>query len=332
MTAPVTIADDAPADLTPEPTGRRGRGGRGGARGQRSHLGPGGVSTRAGWYFLMPNLLGYIGFTAVPVLFAIGIAFTSWNVVSGLGGIKPVGLENFTDLLSSQQFWSAVGRTLYYGGVSVPLTLILGLLLALALNSDVVGRGPLRLVFFMPTIANQIAVGFVWLLMLHPTSGLVNVALQALGWSEPPAWLTSQSTVIPALIIIHVWGGVGFQALILVAALQSVPSELYEAAQLDGANAWRRFWTITVPALMPTITFLLINALIGQSQGFGLIAFLTQGGPGAASTTLPYLMYQNGFQFYRFGYAAAIGLLSFVGVAVLAGSFWRFQRDKGMAS
>lgn len=294
--------------------------------------GPSGVSRRAGWFFVLPNVVGYLAFTAIPVLFAIMIAFTSWNVVSGLGGIRFVGLDNFIDLMTSSQFWSAVGRTFYYGGISVPLTLILGLLLALALNSDVIGRGPLRLVFFMPTIANQIAVGFVWLLMLHPTSGLVNVALSALGWTEPPAWLTSQSAVIPALILIHVWGGVGFQSLILVAALQSVPTELYEAAQIDGANAWRRFWTITVPALMPTITFLLIMALIGQSQGFGLIAFLTQGGPGASSTTLPYLMYQNGFQFYKFGYAAAIGLMSFIGVALMAGAFWRFQQDRGMSS
>ncbi len=299
---------------------------------RRHRPGPGGVATKAGWFFVLPNLVGYLAFTALPVLFAIGIAFTSWNVVSGLGGITPVGLDNFADLLQSQQFWQAVGRTFYYGGVAVPVTLIVGLLLALALNGDVVGRGVLRLVFFMPTIANQIAVGFVWLLMLHPTSGLLNVALGALGWSDPPGWLTSQSAVIPALILIHIWGGVGFQALIFVAALQSVPSELYEAAQLDGANAWQRFRTITVPALMPTITFLLVNALIGQSQGFGLIAFLTQGGPGSASTTLPYLMYQNGFQFYKFGYAAAIGLMSFVGVAILAGAFWRFQRDRGLQS
>jgi len=299
---------------------------------RRRPTGPGGVSTRAGWFFILPNLIGYLAFTAVPVVFAVGIAFTSWNVVSGLGGIKPVGLDNFVSLLTNQQFWDAVIRTFYYGGVSVPLTLGLGLLLALALNGDVVGRGVLRLVFFMPTIANQIAVGFVWLLMLHPTSGLVNLALSALGWHDPPGWLTSQSAVIPALILIHVWGGVGFQALIFVAALQSVPSELYEAAELDGANAWQRFWTITVPALMPTITFLLVMALIGQSQGFGLIAFLTQGGPGSASTTLPYLMYQNGFQFYKFGYAAAIGLLSFIGVAILAGAVWRAQRGRGLQS
>lgn len=299
---------------------------------KRTRQGPSGVSTTAGWWFVLPNVIGYLGFTAIPVIFAVVIAFTSWNVVSGLDGIKPVGLENFQDLLSNQAFWGAVGRTLYYGGVSVPATLILGLLLALALNSDVIGRGVLRLVFFMPTIANQIAIGFVWLLMLHPNSGLINIGLKALGWSDPPAWLASQSGVIPALILIHIWSGVGFQALIFVAALQSVPSELYEAAQLDGAGVWQRFWTITVPALMPTITFLLVMALIGQSQGFGLIAFLTQGGPGASSTTLPYLMYQNGFQFYRFGYAAAIGLMSFIGVAILAGSFWRLQRNRGLQS
>lgn len=302
------------------------------SRPARRDTGPSGVSRKAGWFFLLPNITGFAFFTLIPVIFAVGIAFTSWNVVSGLGGIKAVGLANFTELLGSDKFWGAFGRTVYYGGVSVPVTLILGLLLAIALNSDIIGRGVLRLVFFLPTIVNQVAVGFVWLLMLHPTSGIVNAGLKAIGLEDAPGWLTSQDAVIPALIVIHVWAGVGFQALILLAALQSVPSELYEAAQIDGANSWHRFWTITIPAMMPTITFVTVMALIGQSQGFGLIAFLTQGGPGDASTTLPYLMYQNGFQFYRFGYAAAIGLMSFVGVAVLTAVFWRFTRDRSMAS
>ncbi|TCO15682.1 multiple sugar transport system permease protein [Kribbella steppae] len=308
------------AAVLPAPTGRRRR------------RGPGGASVTAGWLFILPNLLGFLAFTLVPLVSGIGISFTDWNVVSGLSGIRFVGLDNFAGLVKDAEFWQAVGRTALYAGVGVPLTMLGGLIIALCLNGPVFGRSALRVIFFIPHIVSSIAIGFVWLLLLHPSSGLVNLALKEIGAAQPPTWLVSQDWSLASLILITSWAGMGFHAVIYLSALQALPTDLYEAAELDGAGPWHRFTTITWPSLMPTTTFLAIMSMIGHSQGFGLIAFLTQGGPGDSSTTLSYLMYQNGFQYYRFGYAAAMGIMSFLGVLLLSAFFWRFQRGRGLYS
>ncbi|HEX6685644.1 MAG TPA: sugar ABC transporter permease [Candidatus Limnocylindrales bacterium] len=282
------------------------------------------------WAFIAPNLLGMLAFTLVPVVTGLLISFTDWNVVSGIDGIRWVGLANFTELFADKQFWAAGGRTLLYAGVSVPATTLLGLALAHALNRPLPGRGALRAIFFIPHIVNMIAIGTAWLLLLNPSSGLVNQGLRAIGVDEPPLWFISQTWALPALMLITLWGGIGYVAVIYLAALQNMPRDLYEAAMVDGAGLWRRFRTVTWPGLMPTTTFLGITAFIGYSQGFGLIAYLTAGGPGDATTVLSYYMYQNGFQYYRFGYAAAMGVVSFLGVMVLTLLLWRYQKGRGL--
>lgn len=299
---------------------------------RRTSRGPGGMSTRVGWLFILPNLLGFATFTVIPLLSGLAIAFTDWDVVSGIEGLSFVGLANFTELTADPAFWGAVRRTLTYAGFGVPLTMAGGLALALALNGEVPGRAALRVIFFIPHIVSSIAIGFVWLLLLNPSSGLINLALRTIGITEPPTWLVSQEWSLPSLIMIAIWSGVGFHAVIYLSALQSMPAELHEAAAIDGAGPLRRFTTVTWRSLMPTTTFLLITSMISQSQGFGLIAFLTQGGPGESTTTMSYLMYQNGFQYYRFGYAAAIGVTSFLGVLLLSVLFWRLQRNQGLYS
>ncbi|GAA5011285.1 carbohydrate ABC transporter permease [Actinopolymorpha pittospori] len=299
--------------------------------GSTGSTGPGGIRRWVPWAFIAPNLIGLFVFTLVPVFAGLAISFTNWNVVSGLGGIQYAGVTNFTNLFSDVEFWRALARTVFYAGMGVTLSIGLGLLLALALNQPVLGRGLLRAVFFVPSMVNAVAIGMVWLLVLHPTSGLLNRGLQVLGVGHPPGWLVSDTWALPALVLIHVWATVGYTAVIYLAALQDMPQDLYEAAMVDGAGVWRRFVTVTWPGLMPTTTFLAITSLIGTSQGFGLIAFLTQGGPGDSSTTvLAYYMYQNGFQFYRFGYAAAMGVVTFVGVLVLTLLMWRYQRGRGL--
>ncbi|MBZ2198096.1 carbohydrate ABC transporter permease [Occultella gossypii] len=285
---------------------------------------------RVGWLFILPSMTGFLVFTLVPLIAGLGIAFTDWNVVSGLSGINLVGLDNFRGLLTDPMFWSSAGRTLFYAGLAVPGTMVGGLLLGLALNLDVPGRAVLRAVFFLPHIVTSIAIGMIWLLLLNPQNGVVNNALRTLGITEPPSWLVSESWSLPSLILIAIWSGVGYCAVIYLAGIQSLPQELYEAAMLDGAGVWRRFRTITWPSLMPTTTFLGVTLVISQSQGFGLINFLTAGGPGTSTTTLSYYMYQEGFQYYRFGYAAAIGVMSFLGVIVVSALLWRYQKGRGL--
>ncbi|TMR24915.1 sugar ABC transporter permease [Nonomuraea turkmeniaca] len=285
---------------------------------------------RVGWLFITPNLVGFLAFTLLPLLAAIAIAFTSWNVVSGYSGITFVGLANFAEALGDGALWAAVGRTLLYAGIGVPATMMGGLGLAMLLNRDIAGRTLLRVVFFLPHVVSSVAIGLVWLLLLNPDSGPVNAGLRAIGIDAPPAWLVSETWGLPSLVLIAVWSAIGYNAVIYLSALQALPVDLYEAAAIDGANAFRRFTTVTWPALMPTTTFLAITMTISQSQGFGLITFLTQGGPGEATTTVSYFMYQQGFQFYRFGYAAAVGMISFVGVLLLTSFFWRFQKGRGL--
>lgn len=282
------------------------------------------------WLFVAPSLAGMIIFLLVPLVSGLLISFTDWDVISGLDGIRWVGVENFTNLLTDGKFWASAGRTVVYAGVSVPLTVFLGLGLAMALNRPLPGRSALRVIFFMPAVVNVIAIGSVWLLLLNPESGLVNQGLRLLGWDSPPGWITSPGSALQALILMAVWGGSGYISVIYLAALQEMPQDLYEAARLDGAGPIRQFTTITWPALLPMTTFLLITQFIGRSQTFGLIAFMTSGGPGESTTVLSYYMYQNGFMYYRFGYAAAMGVLSMLVVLVLTMLLWRFQRGRSL--
>lgn len=285
---------------------------------------------RVGWLFIAPNLIGVLLFTVIPLISVVALAFTRWNLVSGFGGIEFAGLGNFIDVLTDPAFWAAAGRTAIYAGVSVPVTVGLGLALGLALNRDVPGRAALRVIFFLPYIVTVVAIGMVWLMIMNPSAGLLNQALSLLGVQHLPGWFASSHWALPALIVIAVWGGVGYAAMIYVSALSDAPTQLYEAADVDGAGPWTQFRTITWPALMPTTAFLLVTMFIGASQGFGLIALITTGGPGDSTTVVSYYMYQQGFQFYRFGYASAIGLVTFVGVLVLTLLLWRLQKGRAL--
>ncbi len=286
--------------------------------------------TKAGWLFIAPNLIGVILFTFVPLASVIALAFTDWNLVSGLGGIEFIGIDNFTAVMVDPSFWGSVGRTVIYAGISVPLTVLIGLLLAISLNRDIPGRGALRAVFFMPYIVSTVAIGMTWLMLLNPSAGVVNQFLSAIGLQNLPGWFASSYWALPALIVIAIWSGLGYAAVIYLSALQDAPMDLYEAADVDGASAWNKLRTITWPAMMPTTVFLLVTLFIGVSQGFGLVALLTQGGPGDSTTVLSYYMYQTGFLFYRFGYASAIGLVTFVGVLALTLVMWRVQKGRSL--
>ncbi|GHO41932.1 ABC transporter permease [Ktedonospora formicarum] len=279
-----------------------------------------------GYLFIAPNFIGFLIFTLLPLIFALFVAFTQWDVVSGLGGMQWVGLENFTTLLSDPSFWESARITLIYVGLSVPLTTVAGLLVALALNGPIPGRAVLRVIFFIPFIANSVAIATTWILLYHPTYGPINAVLKALGVTQPPLWLVSSQWALPALIGMAVWGGVGYASIIYLAALQDVPQELHEAAAIDGAGAWARFRVITLPFLSPAIFFLLVTGFIGASQNFGMINLMTQGGPGRSTTVLSYYIYQSGFQFYRFGYAAAMAWVMFLVVLLLTLLLWRIQR------
>lgn len=279
-----------------------------------------------GWAFIAPNLIGFAVFTFFPLLFSLAISFAEWDVISGLDGIRWVGTGNFRRLLSEGDFWSSGGRTLIYAGIGVPLTTAGGMLVALALNGPIPGRAVLRLIFFIPFIANAVAIAATWILLYDPRYGPINRFLQSLGIDDPPLWLASSDWALTALIIMAVWHGAGYASVIYLAALQDVPQDLHEAAALDGAGTFERFKVITFPFLTPTSFFLLVTGFIGASQSFGMINLMTQGGPGSSTTVLSYYVYLNAFRFYQFGYASAVAWIMFLVILVLTMLLWRIQR------
>jgi multiple sugar transport system permease protein len=291
-------------------------------RGRRSL----GQSSWLGYVFVAPNFIGFCTFTLLPLIFAFAVSFAEWDVVSGLDAIRWVGFQNFSNVMKDDNFWQSLRITGVYVGTGVPLTTLFGLLFALALNGPIPGRTILRLIFFIPFIANAVAISATWILLYHPRYSPLNNTLRMLGVDDPPKWLASSQWAIPALIIMAVWGGAGYAAVIYLAALQDMPMDLYEAAELDGAGAFQKFRSITFPLLTPTTFFLLVTGFIGASQSFGMINLMTRGGPGRSTTVVSYYIYQNGFQFYKFGYAAAIAWVMFALVLTLTLALWCFQR------
>ena len=283
-----------------------------------------------GWLFIAPNLLGVLLFTFIPLVSVVALSFTEWNLVSGIEGIDFVGLDNFWFVLQDPTFWRSLLITIAYAGFAVPLTLVVGLLLSMALNRDLPARGLLRACFFIPYIVNIVAIGMTWMMLLDPSAGLLNQFLGAFGLESLPGWFASSRWALPALILVTIWAQAGYANLIYLSALQDAPEQLYEAARIDGAGRWTMFRTITWPALLPATIFLLITLFVGISQSFGMIALITNGGPGASTTTLSFYMYQTSFQFYRFGYASAVGLVTFLGIFVLMLAMWRAQRGRAL--
>lgn len=283
-----------------------------------------------GWLFIAPNLIGVALFTLVPLVSVVLLSFTEWNLVSGIDGIRFLGIDNFVSVLRDPVFWRSLLITVVYAGAAVPLTLVVGLALAMALNRDLPGRAALRACFFIPYIVNVVAIGMTWMMLLDPGAGLLNQFLGFFGAEALPGWFASSRWALPALILVTVWAQAGYACLIYLSALQDAPVQLYEAARIDGAGRWRMFRSITWPSLLPTTIFLLITLFVGISQSFGMIALITNGGPGASTTTLSFYMYQTGFQFYRFGYASAVGLVTFLGIFVLMLVMWRAQRGRAL--
>jgi multiple sugar transport system permease protein len=272
--------------------------------------------------FLSLALIGLLGLTLVPILVSFFLSFTDWDV---LGAPNFVGLKNFIQLTRDPTFLRALWNTIYYTGVSVPLGMIISLALALALNRKLRGIGLFRTLFMIPVMASTVATALLWGLMLDPYIGLANYILQLLHLPTS-GWLTDAQMAMPAIILMSVWKGLGYNMILFLAGLQSIPYELYEAARIDGAGRLHEFRFVTLPMLSPTTFFVLIVSLISSFQVFDQTYVLTKGGPQDATITLVYYVYQTGFQQLRMGYASSIAyILFFLTLAVVAVQ-WMTQR------
>ena len=285
--------------------------------------------TRAAWLFLAPAL-GLIGaFFAVPVVAGLLLSLTDFDIyaIGAPETARFVGLRNFAEVLSNPVFWKALGNTFYFVLVGGPLSVIASLAAALLLNARLLrAKGLFRTVLFAPVVTTLVAVAIVWRYLYHPRYGLLDYALGAFG-IQPIDWLGDPHWAMPAIILLSVWKNFGYNMLIFIAGLQSVPDDLYEAAHLDGAGAWSRFVHITMPSLAPTFLFVGVLTMIGQFQLFSEPYVMTQGGPLKSTTSVVLLMYEEGFRWWRMGMAAAIAFVLFV--IMLLGTMLQLRLQRG---
>jgi len=287
-----------------------------------------------GYAFLLPNIVGFLAFTFLPIFASLILSFTSWDLISAP---QWIGLNNFIQMLgfrsgsggagwiaNDPKFWKYLWNTVYLMA-GIPLGMAGSLLLALALNRKIRGISFLRTVYFLPTMCVPVAVYVLWRWAYHPEFGLINWALSLIG-IQGPRWLMDPAWAKPALILTGLWAGVGgYNMILYLAALQNIPRTYYEAAEIDGAGSWNRFKHITWPLLTPTTFFIFITSIIGGFQGGFEAAFMmTQGGPAGSTTSIAYYIYLNAFTWFKMGYAASISWILFLLVFVVTIVSWRY--------
>lgn len=274
------------------------------------------------WLFLLPSFLGFAIFTVLPVGAAAVISLLDWNLFSAP---RWAALDNFARLGSDPTFWAALRNTAIFTFTSVPLTIAVSLALGVLLNHAIRWIALFRSLLLLPYATITVAVAFVWMWLYIPTGGLFNTVL---GWFgiDGPAWLVSEHWALPALVIMSVWKSFGFGMVIFLAGMQAIPQQLYEAAMVDGATPWRRFTSITLPMLSPSMFFVVITSVIGSFQVFDQALIMTNGGPGTSTTTLVMYIYRTGFENYNQGYATAQAIVLFAFIAVITAAQFIMQR------
>jgi multiple sugar transport system permease protein len=269
-------------------------------------------------------------FLFVPVVGALVLSVTDFDLyaLADLGNLRFVGLANYAALLADPLFWRAMRNTFYFVLVGGPLSIAVSLAAALLVDSKLARfKGIYRTVFFLPVTTTIVAVAVVWRYLYHPRFGMLNQALAAVG-IEPVDWLGDPVWSMPAIILMAVWKNFGFNMIVLVAGLQSIPERLYEAAMLDGAGPCRRFTAITLPMLAPTLAFVTLLTAIGYFQLFAEPYVMTQGGPAGSTRSVVLLMYEEGFRWWNLGRAAATAFLLFLVILVVT----LFQRRVAVSS
>lgn len=274
---------------------------------KRRQLRPDTILALQAYAFLLPSFLGLLIFSLLPILAVAVLSFFNWGL---LGQPTFIGLGNYSKLFASSLFWHSLLLTLYYILLNIPMQTVFALLLALLLNQKIPGRGVFRTLFVVPWMATAVAMGIVWQWIFDPQYGTLNTFLGFFHITGP-AWLSSPAWALPAVAAVNIWQYTGYNMLFFLAGLQGIPPDFYEAASLDGAGAFQRFFTITLPLLSPTLFFVLVTDVIGSAQVFDTVYAMTQGGPGNATTVLNFSVFQQAFVFFHAGYASALSMVLF---------------------
>lgn len=268
----------------------------------------------AAWGFVAPALLALGLFFFLPVAAALILSFTDFDIyaIADIGNLRFVGLDNYIHLLETPLFWKALGNTAWFVVLGVPLSIAMSLSAALLLDSKLARlKGFLRTVYFAPVVTTLVAVAVIWRYLLHTKYGLINWALGGIGIG-PIDWLGDPRWSMPAIVIFAVWKNFGYNMIIILAGLQTIPPELHEAARIDGASAWQRLRHVTLPGLAPVLLVVSILTMAGYFQLFAEPYVMTQGGPVESTVSILYFMYEQGFRWWNLGFASAIAFVLFV--------------------
>ncbi len=260
--------------------------------------------SRVAWLLVSPFLFGLLLFLILPCVGVVIMAFTDWQL--GQNTIQFTGLQNLAELATDDVFRRSASNTLLYAALVTPASVLFGLWLALLIESSPIGRAFFRSAFFLPVVSTTVAMAIVWEFLLHPSLGPVN-ALLSLGGLPRQSFLNNPATVLPTLAIIGIWENAGYNMVLFMAGLKTIPRDLYDAAAVDGAHKpYERFWTVTFPLLGPTLVFIVIISFLRSFRVFETVAAITQGGPQRASEVILFTIYQEGFVYFRVGYASAL--------------------------
>ena len=274
----------------------------------------------SGYLFILPSLVIFITFMIIPIFMGLYISLTDYD---GFKTMNFVGLQNYAAMFKDSYFLVSFKNNIVYTLFTVPGTMILSLLLAVAVNKGIKGSSVFKTVFFFPYITSMVAVGIIWTLLFNPTVGPINNFIKSIGIANPPGWLLSTKSALPAVMIVTVWKWSGYYMIIFLAGLQGIPKQHYEASEVDGASGLTKFFHITLPLLSPTTFLILILLIINSFQVFDLINIMTEGGPGRATNVLVYRIYQEGFKYMHFGYASAEAYFLFAIILIITGiQFW----------
>ncbi|MBC7560325.1 MAG: sugar ABC transporter permease [Dermatophilaceae bacterium] len=286
----------------------------------------------APWLFLSPYLVLFVGFVIAPAIYGFWISLHDYDYT--LPGKPFVGAENYQKLLSPDSvtfapFWQSMKATGIFTLSSVPLLLVVPLAVALLMNSRFRGRNLFRSLYFAPYVLGVAVVAVLWRFLLDANIGLVNQVLGSVGLPDDIAWLTSTPAAWVALVSVTVWWTLGFNSVIYLAGLQDIPAELYEAAKVDGANAWQRFWAVTIPGMRPVLSFVTMVTIIASANMFGQSYLMTRGGPGTETRTAIYFIADTGLRSFQMGDAAAMSyVLTLVLMLLSVGVFMLFREKE----
>ncbi|WP_084361990.1 carbohydrate ABC transporter permease [Robertmurraya korlensis] len=279
----------------------------------------------AGLLFVSPMLIGVSVLVLIPILATFLLSFAEWSFITPLSQLKWVGFDNFTRLFEDPIFLKSIMNNAIFI-LTVPICMIISLLLAITIDRNVYMKGFFKVAFFMPYISSVVAIAVVWQVLFHPSAGPINQVLMSLGIDNPPKWIADPNFALISIMLIQVWVSIGFNMIIFLAGLQNIPKDLYEAADIDGANAWVKFKHITVPMISPTSFFLFITGIISTFKVFDLVAVLTKGGPMHSTSMIVWNLYETAFVNLKIGPASAMAVVLFVIVFAITIIQWIGQK------